>query len=315
MRTGLVAALALAAALAGAGLAGAHAVNYVSADAQVTPDGTVVVEGAFVERSGWVAVHERTADGEAGEALGATRLPRANRFYTDVGVPIDDAAWRDWTAREVVVVLYGEDGDGEFTDADPPLSGFGVVVTDDATVAEGPRAVVTGEGDFPQRTGTPEVTVRRAVLPADGHLVVRNRTTDGRVVGVRSLDAGTHENVTVAVNRSFYDARDGEFVARAMLYRDDGDGRFAAADAPVRADNETVTTAFRVERGQQGGLVTTPVPTTAPAPTTGNATDPDASPDTTATGGQPGFGPAAALLALAVGALLALAGGRRTGSG
>jgi hypothetical protein len=298
-------ALAVAAVLVGAGVTGAHSVNYVSADPQVTPDGTVLVEGAFVEESGWVVVHERTDDGY-GEALGATRLPRRNAFYTDVAVTIEADAWANWTTREVVVVLHGEDGDGEFTSEDPPLGGFGVIVTDRFVVERGERAVVTGEGDFPQRPGEPTVTVRRATLPERGHLVVRNRTADGRVVGSRTLDAGTHENVSVAVNESFYAATEGSFAARVSLHRTDGDDRFDGDEAAVRAGNESVATRFRVEPERAGGVVTTPVPTTAPPDGEEEGGDTTATGDTgdgvTETGGQPGFGPAAAVVAVVVAA-------------
>jgi hypothetical protein len=304
--------LALAAALVGAGVAGGHSVNYVSADPQVTPDGTVLVEGAFVEESGWAVLHERTADGY-GEALGATRLPRRNAFYTDIAVTIDEDAWANWSTREVIVVLHGEDGDGEYTSADPPLAGFGVVVTDRFVVEPGHRAVVTGEDDFPQRTGEPTITVRQATLPERGHLVVRNRTADGRVVGARTLDAGTYENVSVAVNESFYEATGGSFAARVSLHRDDGDGQFDGDEPVIRAGNESVVTRFSVEPERAGGIVTTPVPTTAPAGGDGGATrTPSATPGDgmTETGGQPGFGPVA-VVAGALVAALALGGGRR----
>lgn len=314
MRTGLAAAgavLLLATTLVGAGVAGGHSVNYVSADPQVTPDGTVVVEGLFIEESGWVVVHERTADGY-GEALGATRLPRRNAFYTDISVSISNQTWRDWTTRAVVVVLHGEDGDGEYTAADPPLGGFGAVVTDRFVVSKGDRALVTGEDDFPQRPDGPRVTVRRAALPADGHLVVRNRTADGRVVGSRALAAGTHRNVSVAVNGSFHAETEGSFAAHVSLYRDDGDGRFDGDERPVRTGNGTVATRFGVEPARAGGVVTTPVPTTAP-PGSGTATatataDPGG---TTDTGGQPGFGVLVALSTVVAGALLMLTARRR----
>jgi hypothetical protein len=301
MRPALAAAavLLVVTAIAGAGVASGHSVNYVSADPQVTSDGTVLVEGAFIEEPGWAVVHERTADGY-GAALGASRLPRGNTFYTDIAVSIDEGAWGNWSTREIVVVLHGENGDGEYTDADPALSGFGGVVTDRFVVERGEPAVVTGEGDFPQRTDGPTVTVRRATLPTRGHLVVRNRTADGRVVGVRTLDAGTYRNVSVAVNESFYEATGGSFAARVSLHHDDGDDEFDG-DSPVTAGNESVVTLFLVEPDRGGGVVTTPASTTAP-PGDGDGTT--TATDTTGTDGQPGFGLAAVGLALAVAAVL-----------
>lgn len=314
MRTALAAGLALAAlaALVGAGVAGGHSVNYVSADAQGSADGAVVVEGAFVEDSGWVAVHERTGDGY-GDALGATRLPRRNTFYTDIAVTIEPSAWGNWTSREVVVVLHGADGDGEFTDGDPPLAGFGTVVRDRFAVERGPAALVTGEDDFPRRTDEPQVVVRRATLPEDGHLVVRNRTADGRVVGSRALEAGTHRNITVAVNDSFHEATDGSFAAYVGLRRDDGDGQFDGDEPSVEAGNDSVATRFNVEPARGGGVVTTPVPTTAPPGGGDGGTEAtDSTPGTTGTGGQPGFGAVAVAGALVLMMLGAWARRRRS---
>jgi hypothetical protein len=293
----------LTAALVGAGVASGHSVNYVSADAQVTPDGTVLVEATFSEEFGWAVVHERTDDGY-GEALGATRLSRRNAFYTDIAVTIEDDAWANWTTRDVVVVLHGENGTGEYTTEDPPLGGFGVIVTDRFVVEQGERAVVTGEDDFPQRPGEPTVTVRQATLPERGHLVVRNRTADGRIIGTRTLDAGTYRNVSVAVNESFYEATGGSFAARVSLHRADGDSQFDGDEPAFRAGNESVATRFRIEPERAGGAVTTPVPTTAPpggdSGSTTEASDTNGGADgRTETRGQSGFGPATALVAVA----------------
>jgi PGF-CTERM protein len=297
--------LAVTAALVGAGVASGHSVNYVSADAQVTPDGAVLVEAAFTEESGWAVIHERTSDGGYGEALGATRLPRRNAFYTDIEVTIEGEVWGNWTTREVVVVLHGENGDGEFTSEDPPLGGFGAIVTDRFTVEQGDRVVVTGEDDFPQRPGEPTVTVRRAMLPERGHLVVRNRTADGRIIGTRTLDAGRYENVSVPVNASFYETTGGSFAARVSLHRAD-DERLDGNEPAFRAGNESVATRFSVEPERAGGAVTTPVPTTAPPAgdernTTG-AIDADSG---TETDGQSGFGPPIAVVALVAASIAA----------
>lgn len=273
---------------------GTHSVNYVSMDSQATADGTVVVESVFIERSGWVVLHAPAeGDERLGEALGAARVRTVNRFRGDVAVPLDESVWRNWSTGEVVVTLHGEDGDGEFTDADPPLAGFGTIVRDEATVARGDRALVTAEGDFPQRVDGPAVELRRVSLPADGRVVLRNRTADGRVVGTRSLDAGDHRNVTVAVNESFYESRPGTFTLRAELRAGDGE--------PFRAGNDTVATAFRVRPASGGGAVVT-TPATASATPTGGPTATAGPTDTagTTTDGQSGFGAAAVVAALLV---------------
>lgn len=291
-----------------AGSAATHSVNYVSVDPQATDDGTVVVESVFIERSGWVVLHAPAGPGERlGEPLGTTRVRTVNRFRGDVTVPFDDGVWQNWSTGEVVAVLHGENGDGTYTSDDPPLAGFGTIVRDGATVARGEPALVTAEGDFPQRAEGPSVTLRRVRLPADGTLVLRNRTADGQIVGSRSLPAGAHRNVTVALNESFYEGR-GTFTLRAELR---GGGQTGPL---VRVGNGTVATAFRVRPAAGGGaVVTTPVPTTTTAGTDSPTATDEAEATTvgdTTTGGQPGFG-IGALCGAAVALALVIAGRRR----
>jgi hypothetical protein len=287
--------LVVALALALAAPAGAHGFDYVTADAQVSADGTVVVEAAFTTQPAWLALHADDG-GESGAVIGYTRLQAANRFYPEMRVAIEDDAWADWTTGTVHPVLHADDGDDTFDPAtDQPIASFGQSVSTAVVVERGPAAYVSGEGDFPLALSGPEVTVREVALPEAGYLVVRRGNASGPVVGHTPLDAGVHRNVTVALDPAFYAAMNGSTALAVAPVIDDGDGEFDADDTRLTAGEATVQSRFSVERDADDGDsgVVTAAPTPTPPPT--------ATPEETATSDGPGFG-----ALLAVGALLAM---------
>ncbi|WP_255151835.1 DUF7282 domain-containing protein [Halorarius halobius] len=301
---GLLAAGLVVAALAAAVPmpASAH-VNHVAADPQVSPDGRLVAETAFVAVDGYLVVH-RDDDGAVGEPIGHAPISQAGGLKTDVSVTVADGAWDDWTTDEAWLVLHTSDGDGEFEpDDDEMLTTFGQPAGERITVARGDRALVTAAAFAPQRVNASggAVTVRTATLPTDGAVLVRNGS-DGEVVGRANLSAGTHANVSVPIDESFLDGRD-RFTPTAVLV--DGDGE------PLTAGDAAVATTFgaRVRGGAEGTTTPTPpvVQTATPTPaseTTAATTSESTDTPTPTDGGGPGFGLAAALAALAAVALL-----------
>lgn len=343
--------------------------NDVRVDPQVSTDGTVVVETVFIAEDGWLVLHA-DENGSLGAPIGHTAVSSEGGLKQDYPVTVDGEHWADWETSRVHAALHTDDGDGTFEPGeDAVLTSFGDPATDAFTLGAGDGALVTAREFGPQETAGRNLTVRQARLPADGYLIARNTTeiapfeyepTDP--VGVTALPAGNHDNVTVALNRSFYRSTDRDFRVAFTVYRDDGDGRFDGDDEPVRVAGEGVNTVIAVDRTAsveqatptasgggtddpnsgtatptpEGALVTTPttdggnsvVVTASTTPTTvgpgtngagtasaggGNTTDDGASTggSATATGGQPGFGVAAALAAL--GALLGTALARRRG--
>jgi hypothetical protein len=349
-RSLVAAALALAcvAALATVPLPVSAHVNDVRADPQVSADGTVLVETAYVADDAWIALY-RDDGGERGELLASQRLTGAG-FRTDLAVAIDEGAWSDWPegeARTVHVALHNDEGSGGFDrEEDPVLTFFGREATDRFTLERGPGAYVGSRGFSPQDTDGPSVTVRTARLPGDGHLVARNVTNAGEgnetalePVGSTALAAGTHANVTVELDERYYERQDTRVRIGVTVYNDDGDGEFGPGDEPVRAGDESVTTFLFLNRteaaagegksggpdGGDGAAVTTPsatdggegdddgslVTTATAESTTAPGTTTDGGPATTSTDGQPGFGVLAAVLAVVAG-LAARTGRRRT---
>lgn len=225
-----------------AGPVAGHGVNYASFDPQVTADGSVVVESAYLEEPGWVVVYD------ADEPVGHAAVGVAGRTVTDVAVPVDADAWpgEGEEPLRLRVELFADDGDDAFDPAaDRQLLQFGP--PPEAPVERGDaETVVLAERGSTLPVVDGELRVRRAALPADGHVVVERE--NGTVLGTRSLSAGSHRNVSVDV---------GDLGERttlvAALYRDDADGSFGDEDEPFHVGDEPVATTFDVEPADEFG--------------------------------------------------------------
>ena len=297
--------------------------NHLSATSQVSADGSVVVESVFTSQRAHLVVHANDG-GELGEALGSRPLA-ADGMQRNVEVAVDAAAWERWGERRTVwVALHADDGDGEYDADDSVFTLFGRRVAERIAVGKGDAAVVTGRGFLGQQTAAPELSVGRVTLPGDGLLVVRDDGTDA-VVGTRALSAGTHDDVTVDLNASYFESRSGSFTVRAQLYRDDGDGAFGDGDRSIRAGDAPVETVLPVSAGGAAAngtapamntptqpAVNTPVETTASGTAPGDGTSTSSPASTTdSSGSGPGFGVGLAVLAVAVAVSLARLAGRR----
>ncbi len=315
-RRALALSLALVVLLAaGPAPASAHT-NHAAVDSQLSADGTLLVESAFLAEAGFVVVHAVAEDGSPGKPLGSRYIPRQAGFRTAVTVEMDPMAWRDTDGpREVWVVVHDDsDGDGTFDPGtDNALSLFGRIAGERATVARGEAPAYVAAEQFAPPVAEGSVSVVTVALPADGYLVLRQNGSDGpgAVVGHVALSAGIHENVTVPLDDQI-PGENGTARLYARLYTDDGDGEFDPnADRLVRAGEEPVGTEFTVETAagttttdgsavNTAPAVNTPSPTSTPTPTPSpTATGSTASP------GQDGVGPTAAAAALGLLALLA----------
>ena len=290
------------------GTAGTHG-DHVTVDPQAVSDGSVVVE--TVSTAGPRFLVLRTDDGgEPGDPVGHASVP-AGEFRTDVPVSVDADIWEGWTGnRTLRAVLHRDDGDGTFDpDDDQSVAtrepGAEVAFELGRTESGADRVLARVEGRQRLRDG--RLTVRRVDLSRAGHVVARPVDGD-RVIGSEALSAGTHENVTIALNESFLDDQRRTFRARLVAYRDDGDGTFGAGDRPVTVGGDPIASSLVVEQPESGGNETA---TTARAPTTGSQAAPGAGTDTSSpsstSANGPGFGAAAALLAgvVAIGTLVA----------
>jgi len=280
--------------------------NHLTTDAQVVDD-HVVVERSFLLQDGYAVVHVDEG-GRMGEAIGHREL--AAGPSENYRIPVDESSLSqlDGTAR-VWVTLHRSDGDGEFEPGeDTPLTGVqgrasGVVVpirvSDDGNVNVVARAFGT------QRIDGPAATVRRVETNRSGFVVLADE--NGTVVGSRSIAAGTTENVTVALNRSFYDSlgENESATLTATVHRDDDDGAFSADDPAVTAGSSAVASEFEVTRvanaSRTTSVVVTATGTTVPASTVAEgASTTTSAGEASTTGptssdGSPGFGVLAAV--------------------
>lgn len=257
--------------------ASAH-INDVSADAQVSPDGTVVAESVFVARDGWIAVF---ADENHTEVLGFRRL-KADGFQKDVTVSIDEEHWAEFDESTVHVALLNDDDDGEFEpgEDDNVLTTFGNAASEAVPLRKGTQALVTEEAFAPDWVNESTLTLRSVTLPEAGHVVVRNASS-GDVVGSTALDAGRHESVDVELDEAAAFDGNGNYRLRATLHGDDGDGTYQSSDPDVTANGTVVATRFRVRRSAEqatptdtGGSGTESPATSAGAGTTTGADTP-----------------------------------------
>lgn len=251
--------------------------NTIEASSQLSPDGTVVAESVFVFEDAWLVVH-RDDGGSVGEPIGRT-LVGPNNLETEVPVEIDRAVWESWNdARPVHLALHHDDGDGEFTPADDQILSSGeTTATKRIVVAKGgQRAYVHAAGLEAQET-TGNVTVREAVLPADGFLVVRPSPESDRVLGTTALDAGAHQSESIRIDEEFYTYQDTRFEISITIYRDDGDGKFGDGDSMLRVGGEPVSTTVTLERTDDR----TPVATTPSTEDGGTNNDTDSEDDHT----------------------------------
>lgn len=286
-----IAALAvLLVALLAAAPAAAHT-NDVEADAQLSADGTLLVEWEFITVDGWLVVRADD-DGEPGEPIGWTRLEGGSGFNTDAPVAIDDGEWDAQSgSRELWVTLHREaEGQGFDLDDDPVLRTFGQPARSQLTVekADAP-ARLTAQGFSPQETTNGTVSARRVGLPEDGYVVAHavngtipsniSANDTGEIVGATALSAGTHGNATVELDEEFVEASGERAVVKLVVYR--GSGAFDPATAEmVTAGGAPVGSAVAVDlrSGEstptvsESSLVTTATPPSSTVTTTPEST-------------------------------------------
>ncbi|MFQ3319822.1 MAG: hypothetical protein ACI80F_001895 [Natronomonas sp.] len=247
--------------------AAAHT-NDAEADAQLSENGTLLLEWEFSEINGWLVVRADN-NGEPGEPLGARRVDAETAFQTDTTVQIDKEAWGEQTgSREIWVNLHREEGgEGFDLEDDPLVTAFGNPAGSQLTVEKANRTAHVSAQDFgAQQTTNNTVTVRRVVMPENGYLAIHDSGAEipgnavdgdiGAAVGTTELSAGVHENVTVELDPGYVADGAESRIVQAVLYR--GEESFDAASTErVMAGDATINTAFGVEFLRDG----TPTPT------------------------------------------------------
>jgi len=254
----------------GAGIAAAHG-NHLTADPQLSDDGTVVVENLFLQNGGYLAVRADD-DGSPGRVLGYQRL--GSGFRSAVSVAVDEEYWAEQSdVATVWATLHKDDGDGQFepNGDDGVFQSFGGFAGTQVRVgkSDGGQSYVAAASasGVRQATDGPTVAVENVSLAESGYVAIHAVEDDyspGEVVGHVRLEAGAHENVTVDINESFYESLDERFRLYAMVHAGDGDGTFdAESDAPVTVGEQPVASLFDLRKtgDDDDSLVNTPTTT------------------------------------------------------
>ncbi|WP_336001607.1 DUF7282 domain-containing protein [Halorientalis halophila] len=297
----------LALAVLGAGVAVAHG-NHVTANPQLSANGTVVIEEAVLSTEGYLVL--RADDGgDPGRVVGVRPLDAGR--HTGVTVRADPDYWANVSGnRTLWAVLHadGDGGDGGFDpEVDRQLRWLGGPAGERISVARASRpASVVTRGAGPIENGT--VPVIAATLADRGHLVVHEleNGTLGRPLGARTLPAGRHTDVGISVNASGLGER---ALLAVAIHADDGDGRFdPEADRPVRVAGNPVASRYERLPDRRDPIgVNTPTPDSGGGGETAAGTGtagPDDGPTKTARDGA-GAGAPAAVVAVGLTAWIA----------
>ena len=215
--------------------------SHVRADPQVSDDGTIVVESMFSVNGGYLVVHQDQGD-QPGRPVGVADIDSGAR--SNFEIQIDQQYWDEHDGdRTYWIVLHRDQNpdDGEFDPmVDSAVTGLhGSYVAARIPVgksADGPARVLAAEYNG-QRADSPSVTLSRVQLNQPGYVVLQ-RVQSGapaEVVGTRSLDAGTYDDLSVDIDGSLFESMsvDGTQSLAATLHTADGDGSFDADDDTV----------------------------------------------------------------------------------
>jgi hypothetical protein len=248
--------------------AGAHA-NHVVVPPQISPNGVVYIESVFVVDEVWLVLHD-DADGTKGQPIGQTFIDQSRGPVTDVAVKIPSQAWSNMRASQPIWIdLYFDNGDGRFdASSDESLSPLSLFSPTSFTVQRGDTRAYLGVHSTRLQRTTGTVNIRRAILPENGYLVIRNDSNGGPgvIVGHTALKAGNHTDVSIRLNATFFENRPSSFGVWVMLYMDDGNGELDEKDRSVTVGNQSIRSALSLSKREssttstpaEAELVTTP---------------------------------------------------------
>ena len=224
----------------------------------------VVIEEAFSDGPGWIAIHNQE-NGQLGPAIGHAAVK--DGINKNITVPVDPAKVTP-TMYAMLHVDAGKVGEYEFPGADVPaeVNGQGIHPAFQALpmgqggVEQGAASIKIQDQDISDG----EVIVEEVMSEAGGWVDIHIETADkkpGRHIGFTAIKPGTSHNVRVIV-----DSNAATPVLYAMVHIDAGEiGTYESPNGPdvsIKIDGQVVQLPFTVT-GAKGSV--------AP-PTTGGAT-------------------------------------------
>ncbi|WP_257297815.1 PGF-CTERM sorting domain-containing protein [Haloarchaeobius sp. FL176] len=295
--------------------------SHVRADPQVSDDGTIVVESMFSVNGGYLVVHQDQGD-QPGRPVGVVDIDSGARSKFEI--QIDQQYWDEHEGNRTYWIVLHRDknpDDGGFDPmVDSSVTGLhGSYVAARIPVgksADGPARVLAAEYNG-QRADSPSVTLSRVQLNQPGYVVLQRVQAGAptEVVGTRSLDAGSYDNLSVDIDDSLFESMsvDGTQSLAATLHTSDSDGSFdAEGDGVVAPDGQPVRTFFSFSKVENASATTQPLINTPEGTQQGTTAETAGAGETAAettesgesTGSTPGFGVVAALVGTLLGAFV-----------
>ncbi len=220
-------------------------VNLIRAHDQFIEDGTVAIEAVTAQQSGWLVIHEGTAEGP-GAVRGAEFVEAGTTTNMTVavqGVQTDLV----WPMLHVDDNAEGEYEFGQVEGADAPVVVGGQVATMPVWTVPHMRVpdqiVVHGDSMEMMTEMAPSVTADSVLSEGPGWLVVHADAdgSPGPVLGFAAVEAGLNQDVTVELEGDITP------VVWPMLHVDTGEvgsyefGEVEGADGPVTVNDSVVT--------------------------------------------------------------------------
>jgi len=213
---------------------------------QVVEDDSVVIKAVYLDKPGYVVVHQVTLEGKPGPVIGRSELLQPG-IYGNIQIAIENYQGRG----ELIAMLHYDDGDGvyNFPGPDKPVVVDGAIVQSLFKITNTVPSIVVSD----QKIGDEKIVIIDGLfLDKPGYVAIHVVTPDGKpgpVIGNSGLLVG--QLVKVPVPIAGYSDEE-ELIA--MLHYDDGDAvyNFPGPDGPVVVDGKVVLFRFKVERNMMG---------------------------------------------------------------
>ena len=208
---------------------------------QVVEDDTITIKLVYLDKPGYVAIHQVTLDGKPGPVIGNSDLLQAG-LSMDVKIEIANYQGRG----ELIAMLHYDDGDGEynFPGPDKPVIKDGTIIQTIFKITNKVPSIAVSNQEI---NDNKIIIIDGLFLDKPGYVAIHKVTPEGKpgpVIGNSGLLVGQLVRVPVPVP-----GYEGDEELIAMLHYDDGDAvyNFPGPDGPVMVDGKVVLVKFKVE--------------------------------------------------------------------
>jgi len=204
-------------------------------------DGAVIVSHVYLDKPGYVVIHQVKLDGKPGKVIGRSDLLEGK--VENLRIKVEDYLGRG----ELIAMLHYDNGNGkyEFPGPDAPVKVAGVIAQVKFRIIQTTPSIAVSDQEIMDGW----VTIDGLYLDKPGYVVIHLVTMEGKpgkVIGRSGLIVGQLERIKVKI-----EGYEGQEELIAMLHYDNGDEvyEFPGPDAPVKIDDKIVMVKFRVKTG------------------------------------------------------------------